>query len=112
MKNTLLIILISIVVFGCKTTYETTVSGLENNASIKVIKSNKTLNTYQGVYLLIIDGNEYKIDKVYSKKKSMKSPVFPTTPGRHKVIIKKGSQTIYEKNLFIDNRETRIIILE
>ncbi len=102
----------SIVVFGCKTTYETTVSGLENVASIKVIKSNKSIVTYDEPLLLIVDGKEYIIEKLYAEKKSLKAPVFPTTPGKHLVTIKKGSQSIYEKSLFIDNRETRIIILE
>lgn len=111
MKKILLITLMSIVVFGCKTTYETTVSGLENTAFIKVIKPNKTQITYGDGLLLIVDGKEFKIKKVYSEKKSLKAPIFPTTPGKHKVTIKKGSQNIYEKILFIDNRETRTIIL-
>ena len=112
MKNTLLIVLLAIAVFECKTTYKTTVSGLENNASVKVIKANKSLNTYDSGMVLIIDDNEYEIGKIYSEKKSMKASVFPTTPGKHKVIIKRSNQNVYEKNLFIDNRETRIIILE
>ena len=102
----------SIVVYGCKTAYETTVSGIENTASIKVIKANKSLNAYEDALLLIIDGKEYEIEKVYSEKKSLKAPIFPTTPGKHMVTIKNDNQIIYEKNLFIDNRETRIIILE
>jgi hypothetical protein len=60
----------------------------------------------------VIDEKEYKIEKIYSEKKSLKAPIFPTTPGKHLVTIKNGNQKIYEKQLFIDNRETRIIILE
>jgi D-alanyl-D-alanine carboxypeptidase len=102
----------SIAVYGCKTTYETTISGMDNTASIKVIKANKTLNNYTDDLYLIIDGKEYKIEKVYSEKKSLKAPLYTTTPGKHKVTIKNSNQNIYEKQLFIDNMETRIIILK
>lgn len=112
MKNILLLILMFIVVNGCKTTYETTVSGQNNAAAIKVIKANKAQNRYEVSLLLIIDEKEYEIEKVYSEKKSLKAPIFPTTPGKHLVTIKNGTQKIYQKQLFIDNRETRIIILE
>jgi hypothetical protein len=101
-----------IVVNGCKTTYETTISGQNNTAAIKVIKANKARSAYKVALLLIIDEKEYKIEKIYSEKKSLKAPIFPTTPGKHLVTIKNGNQKIYEKQLFIDNRETRIIILE
>lgn len=111
MKNIILLTVITFFFSNCKTTYETTVSGLDNSSAIKVLKSDKATNDYESPLLLIIDEKEYTIEKVYSEKKSLKAPVFTITPGKHKVVITKGNKTIYKKDLFIDNRETRTIIL-
>jgi len=111
MKNSLLIVFMSIITFSC-TTYETTVSGLSNASSIKVVKANKAVNDYDKALTLIIDNKEYVIDKIYTDKKSIKASIYPIPTGKNKVIIKSDNDIIYEKTLFITNRETRKIILE
>lgn len=112
MKNSLLTVFLSIITFSCNITYETTVSGVANTASIKVVKANKAISDYDEELTLIIDNKEYLMDKVYSEKKSLKAAIYPITPGKHNIIIKSNDYKVYEKTLFITNRETRIIILE
>jgi hypothetical protein len=110
MKKVLFLIGVVITVSSCKSTVSTT-SGLENNAHIKVVKANYS-ESYEQPLTLIIDDQEFQISEIYTDKKSMKASVIPTTPGKHHVVIKDGQKVIYDKSIFIDNRETRKIILE
>lgn len=114
MRTKILLFALLLVSFGCKTTYESTVTGLENNAAVKVVKSNKSLQSYVGPYILLIDGNEFEISKIYSEKKSLKAQIFPTTPGKHEIEVRKdrNSPAIYKKSVLIDHRETRVVVLE
>ncbi len=111
MKNSLLIVLMSIMTFSC-TTYETTVSGVSNSSSIKVVKANKTVNNYDKGLTLVIDNKEFVIGKIFTDKNNIKAATYPILSGKNKVIIKRNNDIIYEKTLFISNRETRKIILE
>lgn len=97
---------------SCTTTYETTVSGISNSSSIKVVKATKTINDYNKDLKLIIGDKEYPLGKIFSDKHNMKAPIYPINNGKNKVIIKNDNDIIYEKTLFISNRETRKIILE
>ena len=107
MKNSLLIVLMSIMTFSC-TTYETTVSGVSNSSSIKVVKA----NNYDKGLTLVIDNKEFVIGKIFTDKNNIKAATYPILSGKNKVIIKRNNDIIYEKTLFISNRETRKIILE
>ncbi|WP_430812871.1 MULTISPECIES: hypothetical protein [unclassified Carboxylicivirga] len=112
MKKVLILLSFILLLLGCKTTYETSVSGLENIANIKVVKANKTLNPYSGTIMLFIDNEAYEIEKLFSEKKSLKASTYSTSPGEHVIVVTENDKTIYEKKVFIDNRETRIIILK
>ena len=112
MKNLYTIILLLTTTFSSCITYETSISGISNASSIKVVKARKSSTDYDKNLILFINKKEYVIGKIFNDKKSIKAPVFPIPSGENKVIIKSDDEIIYQKTLFISNRETRKIILE
>ncbi len=98
---------------SCKTTYTTGTTGVEDVAFIKITKDNNNEQEYKNAPLnLIIDGNKITLsNKIYKEKKSMKADKITIEPGKHHIIIKYGSNTLYDNTAFIDNQETRKIIL-
>ena len=112
MKKVLFFIVITLFFISCKTTYVSSISGLENNAYIKVVKANNSDQYKKEPLILIIDGQNFQLAKIYQDKKSMKASSTLTTPGKHQVVIKEGEIVLFDKSLFIDNRETRKIILK
>jgi len=111
MKKVLILLGVVVAIASCKTTYVSTTTGLENSAHIQVVKANYT-KAFDQPIVLIIDDQEFQIKKVYKDKKSMKASVYPISPGKHHIVIKDNSEIVYDKQVFIDNRETRKIILE
>lgn len=111
MMKRILLIFIAALLAGACTTYETTVSGVQDGAFLKVVKIRKSENKFEDGVTLLIDEKRTTIDKVHSEKNSAKAMVVPITPGKHYVEIKEGSRTLFEKNLFIANGETRTIKL-
>lgn len=111
MMTRILLFFTAALLAGSCTTYETTVSGVQDGAFIKVVKIRKSENKFKDGVTLIIDEERTAVEKVYSEKNSAKAMVFPITPGKHYVEIKEGARTLFEKNLFIANGETRTIKL-
>lgn len=112
MKNKILILGITLLLFSCKTTYVSTITGIEDNAHVKVVMANGSKNSINMPLTLVIDDQEYLISKIYTDKKSMKSETTNIKPGKHQILIKEGNKILFDKSVFISNQETRKIILE
>lgn len=97
------------VLSACVTTYKTQYGGKEDKASILILSADDGRD-FSDV-LVIIDGKEYNVDKVYPEKKYLKAVPIVIYAGKHKITIKKDAEVLLMQNIFIGVQETRKIII-
>ena len=81
MKRILLIFAAALLAGAC-TSYETTVSGVQDGAFLKVVKIRKSENKFEDGVTLLIDEKRTTIEKVYSEKNSAKAMTTKRRPRR------------------------------
>lgn len=109
MKQLLFAIITVLTFSGCgKHMYSTMSSGKENQSFIIVLRQDQT---YPSGVTVIVDNNEYPVDKVFKMKFQRKARPVVITPGKHSIKVLFDGKELYKDEIFIGLQETKKIVL-
>ncbi len=109
MKNLSFLVVIGLLIITGCTGVKTVSKGLENQAYLELIGNPD--NYSGGVNVTIDETTTFKADVNKPNAKRPTGSVYAISTGKHLLTIEYNKKTIYSKQIFVSNQETKQIIL-
>ena len=104
--------LAALLLVGCKANYPVAMqTGQEDMAYLVFVGSKDTYGNGSRLVQVDVDGTKFDAKVVKPKTANRKGTQYGVTPGTRNVVVTLDGKTVYSKQLFLSNQETRIINL-
>ena len=99
-------------IVGCKSSFPVAQqSGKDDMAYLVFVGSKDTYGNGSRLVQVDVDGTKFDAKVVKPKTANRKGTQYGVTPGTRNVVVTLDGKTVYSKQLFLSNQETRIINL-